>query len=506
MQLSIYSYHTFFLPFAWFDSKRDLNEVFGEIKEENIWENVDKSSIVNNYQRTVLLDQVNKEEYDAFRYFNANVRNLIFSDIESGQVHNYKIKDKFLDELKYNISKGDDKYSLDVDAIFLHIFSTDVAIIEMKCSNRLFRTFSDVKAINEYGRRLAMPFWPEDGYSKVADCLELKGTNLKIQENFKSFKHNRVSYSYVSKLFRRLLDRNGSGIIFRAKTTYAPNEIQIRTLVDEKMFDCCLVVDGDYLTKLYASYNANNGAFTREEGIDLWELISVEAEQHCGQKNYGMIRERLEKSLFLEDFYGEVPKITAVTDQAFVKLLTKEDYDIEFFNCIYTKIALLVLAQRISIAKFTTDIQEWNVDICQKHKKLSMAKIKNVMRLQEKFIAFQNQYMMSEVTVKNEGKFLYNKLQEDLDIFNSLKDLAGQISSLYELVHTVQGETFSKWGLAVSLIALEFSLTGLISITNEIGQMNPSQFHGVGILLLLGGIAATIIWIVFGIIYKRKEK
>lgn len=504
--MGAYSYHVFFLPFSWFDRNWDLNTIFGQEKDENIWENVDKSSIANNYQRTVLLDQVNKEEYDAFRFFNANVRNLFFSNEESGQVHNYRVKDKYLEELQYIIAKNEEMYCLDVNAIFLHVFSSGVAIIEMRCSNSLYRSLSAVKAINEYGRRLALSFWPQKGYSKVADYLELKGPNLKIKEDFASFKHNRVSYSYVSKLFRRLLDKNGSGVTFRAKTTFAQNEIQIRTLIDEKMYDCCLIVDGSYLRELYESYKSGDECFAREEGINLWELISVEPAGSCNQKNYKMISKHLEESLFLEDFNGERPKLTAVTDQAIIKLLAEEDYEIEFFNNVYTRIALLVLAQRISIAKFTTDIHTWNIEIGQKHKRITMEKIKKVMQLQEAFIAFRNQYMMSEVTVKCEGKFLYKKLQEDLDIANTLEDLAGQISSLYELVHTAQGETFSKWGLAVSLIALEFSLAGLINITNDIGKLKQGTYYGTGALLFVGAVAAIIIWVVFGIIYRRKDK
>ena len=502
----IYSYHTFLFPFAWEDDSVNMLTVFRNENAENIWTVADTAIQSSNFSRAVFLGDMNPTEYNEFHFFNEAARNLIFPD-ESGLVHNFIVKSDIVSGTQYIITKGCNKYTLDISNILLHIFSTGIAIIEIKCRNRQHRNLKAVKEINEYGRRIAMPFWPgNSGFSKCADLLELKGPHINERDDFCSYRNEKVSFCYVSKVLRCLLNKNGSGRVFRAKYTDKENEIQIRTIVDEKMYDCCLIYDKTFADSLINSYETNDGSFDRESEAELAELLYVETDEGYHNKNIRTVKEKLYGCLYLDEFMTGNPKLTAISDQAYIKLIGKPDYDVEYFDKIYTKIIILGIAQRMSLAKFSTRINKWTDTLGSSGKKITMNKVNSVMRLQKQFVTFQNQYALSEVTVKSEGRFIYDSIRERLNIQAEYADITGQINSLYELVSTAQGNAFNKWGLALSLIAMELSVTGHLITADDVTHLSFLSYGGTLVLAIEGIIAAITIWLVTGVIFNRKGK
>lgn len=502
----IYSLHTFLFPFTWEDDGIDMAGIFKETDPENIWEAADTYVQAGNFSRAVLLEDMEPSEYNAFHYFNEAARDLVFSDRDSGPVQNFRVKDSVLSGTEYIISKGEGCYSLDIDEILLHIFSTDIAILELKCNNTRHRSLEAVKAINEYGRRISMPFWSENGYSKCADCLELKGAMLNERDDFRSYKHDKVSFCYVTKILRYLLDKNGKGRIFRARRAENENEIRISTVVDEKMFVCCLINDSSFINSLYDTYEDNGGSFDSQSEASLAELLYVEPEGGFCSKSIGAVRSRLYGCFYFDELAGAHPKLTAVTDQAYIKIIGYPDHDISYFESVYTKIIILGLVQRMSVAKFSAKIKRWTNDIGASGNKITMRKVNSVMSLQKQFVVFQNQYVLKEVTVKNEGRFLYDHIRERLNIEADYSDISAQISSLYELVSTVQGSTFNKWGLALSLIAMELSVIGHIDNVDSFLQIDLQTFGGTSVIVSEIVIAAIIIWLVTGVIFNKRGK
>lgn len=502
----IYSYHTFLFPFAWEDDSVNMLTVFRNENAENIWTVADTAIQSSNFSRAVFLGDMNPTKYNEFHFFNEAARNLIFPD-ESGLVHNFRVKSDIVSGTQYIITKGCNKYTLDISNILLHIFSTGIAIIEIKCRNRQHRNLKAVKEINEYGRRIAMPFWPgNSGFSKCADLLELKGPHINERDDFCSYRNEKVSFCYVSKVLRCLLNKNGSGRVFRAKYTDKENEIQIRTIVDEKMYDCCLIYDKTFADSLINSYETNDGSFDRESEAELAELLYVETDEGYHNKNIRTVKEKLYGCLYLDEFTTGNPKLTAISDQAYIKLIGKPDYDVEYFDKIYTKIIILGIAQRMSLAKFSTRINKWTDTLGSSGKKITMNKVNSVMRLQKQFVTFQNQYALSEVTVKSEGRFIYDSIREKLNIQAEYADITGQINSLYELVSTAQGNAFNKWGLALSLIAMELSVTGHLITADDVTHLSFLSYGGTLVLAIEGIIAAITIWLVTGVIFNRKGK
>lgn len=497
----VYSIHTFFFPFVWENDTIDMAGIFSHGGQDSIWEAADTSMQSSNFSRSVFVGEMDPAEYNAFHYFNEAGRNLVFSDGEKGLIHSFRVRNDIVSDTQYVITKGSDRYALDITGIFLHVFSTGTAVVELKCRNSAHRSLAAVKAINEYGRRLALPYWMDNGSSKCADSLEISGPHLHERDDFRSFDNGKVSFCYISRAIRRLLDRNGAGVTFRARSTSAENEIQIRSVVDEKMYDCCLLIDRQLADALATDLEAGNGTFGSEMSAELNELMFVDLQGSCSGRNPAILGQKLDGRLFLDDLFRGAPKLSAVTDQAYIKVIGEPDFDVDYFQNIYTKIILLGLVQRMSIAKFSTTISRWTNELRQPGKKLTMRRIKSIMKLQEDFVTFQNQYILSEVTVKTEGRFLYDRIRAEMNIQGEYDDITGQINSLYELVSTAQGDSFNKWGLVLSLIALELTVAGTFITAGDVPELSA-----LAVLLIDAAAATAIIWLVVGVVFRKKRR
>jgi len=113
-------------------------------------------------------------EYNEFNYFYDYVREVLY-DLDSSKLKlpnmgksllkHYQLDVKEGDTLTYNISvKGNEAgtpYTLDVDDILLNVYDTGVGVLSFFLGNRLAHQADPetILRINQYGRRLAPPFF-----------------------------------------------------------------------------------------------------------------------------------------------------------------------------------------------------------------------------------------------------------------------------------------------------------------------------------------------------------
>lgn len=502
-----FSYHSFIFPFVWVEKQIDFLSVFSTPTDNNIWVCTD-SAVESNSLRTLSLDSLNKDptEYDSFQFFNEAGRNLVFPGAINRLVNNFSVKNSHIRDLKYIINARGKKYSLIIDEIHLKIFDTGVAMISIDCHNSEYRSINDVKEINEYGRRLAMPFWPNSqmSCSKCADSLEISGNGIYFKDDFKSMHNNTVSLCYVSTIIRSLLNCNGKNIIFRAKATYNPNEIQIKPILDEKMYVACLIVDKELISGLLNDYTANGNEFSPENRNNLVELFNVDVLGKCSISDDNSQLNYLHEHIYTAEFAGNEPKLFSVTEQSYIKLIAKEDFDVRYFRSVYCQLIGIVLAQRMSIEKFQQEIITLSGCIGKRGKRITNKVIASVMNVQERYISFQNQFLFREITPKREGKHLYEKFQEFLNVYSENEVLKTQLSTLYELISTSQGYSFNKWGLVISLIAIEFNIFAFIQGTEGIPEIVSKGFSGLSSLLLLILGAIGIVIFVSRFLFRKK--
>ena len=510
----IYSYHSFILPFTCI-YEGNIYELFDNNNADNIWKYVDKS-VESNSLREINIESIyeNKGYYDAYKFFNEAGRNLVFSDSKTKNSHNYGLRNEYLSGLKYYIKYGNSKkevYELNIHKITLKFFETGVSVFILECANESYRTIEDVKRINEYGRRLAYPYWPEKGgfCHKCAFSLKIGYSDERDElssdyflDELISKKIQVVSLAYVSKIVRELLNRNGSGYIFRGKTVSSAKEIQMKTLLEEKMFVASFICDKNYCQKLYDNLLKNNGNFSEDIKDNIIELLRVDLPGECSIGNKEERDIFLKDHLYLTSFSEKDKKIMAVTDQAYVKIVPSPDYEEGYFKNVYLPLLLIPLVQRNTIEIFHQKIMELTNSASEK---VNLSIVRRIINVQNKYVIFRNQFMPGLVTAQKEGKYLYSKLQSELAIPEENKVLESQVGKLFELANTNQSYAFSKWGLSLSLTSLTISFISFLNTAQSISKIGFENYSGIPVVLLTISIILVIIFsIIFGVFSRKR--
>lgn len=171
-----YSYHTFFFPFLWNDGGKITRKDFAKCLSQS-W----KEDTVTSAK---LAGSELHEQYNQFHYFNASARSAIYSNGEKeAVVWNYQYNMPALassnnggneDSVKYVIEKTGRIVTLHVSSIRLKLFNTGIGILMFKLENYHYSQPDDIAWINDYGRRIYMPFSQDDGWSVCADSISLQ--------------------------------------------------------------------------------------------------------------------------------------------------------------------------------------------------------------------------------------------------------------------------------------------------------------------------------------------
>lgn len=504
----IYSRHCFLFPFVWtngYDAKQFF-DLFQTDSDNNIWVCLDGKREKNSLRSVTAAEMKrNPIEFDKYQYFNNLGRNLLYSDSETPLVYSFGLMPDYYKNLHYIITTRETSYKLEIREIILKIYSTGIAVFTINCQNTSYEDIQAVKNINEYGRRLAMPYWKtaSGDNCKCADKLEIVGEKISVSDDFSSFHDGQVSLSYISKIVRNLLNRNGKNIVFRAKMTSRKNEIEIKPVWDGKMFVACLITDREAVRELYNDYYSSGGSFSSSKECDLVELVNVDIGGGCSLLCEKDRKEFLENSLYTALFGGDMPKLSAVTANAYIKLVAEDDYDSRYFSEIYCQIIMIALVQRMSIAVFGEEIQGIYQAVMKKGR-ITNKEISQVMNLQRRYVAFCNSYLLNEITPKREGQFLYQRIRSALEIVTENEMIESQFNRIYELVNTSQGYSFNKWGLIISLIALEFNTIGFIQTGKTLSDTSVDIQNGLWVIALFVAVAVVIVFVI-QLLFRHKK-
>lgn len=508
-------------------------EVFANQNPDNIWTLMD-GIVADNAQRMIAFDQMGngKPYYDSYRFFNEAGRNLIFSNRKVSNVRNYEVKSDILAGLQYVIGTGrtdcENEYRLPISRLFLKFYQTGTAILIIQCSNAQYRSIDDVKRINEYGRRLGLPYWPEEGTQceKCASYLRIVGGDGSLvlaEENFLSNFETRpdgisdrasrlqernppttpdVSLAYVSTIVRMLLDRNGSGYRFRGKPVSEKKQIQMKLLLDDKMYVAAFVCDGEFCRSLYRDFECGNRKFSPDMKRQLLELLRVDLPGKCSVSNEEEQDELIASHLYMTSFSEKEPKLMCVTDQSYIKLVPTHDYEEGYYDSAYVPLIVIPIVQRNSIALFQQKIMDMSAGV---QSRFRASDINLIMDLQQ-YVGFQNRFLQKTLTPQKEGRFLYEKLQAELDVEAENIVLDMQISKLFELANISQGYAFNKWALVLSLAAMITSCFAYILTAQDLSEISLRNFRGGWIIVATIIIVLLSVLFVLLVIFRERRK
>lgn len=529
----VYSYHTFILPFIWNVEGISTRDVytFPKCFDRNpnwISTNLSEAHRIGD-NGNIISDEDAYLLYAEYQYFNPAARNAIYG-FESEIVRNYCFNPALVrNKGKYIIEKKGISYVLSVNAIRLKIYNTGVALFILECENIASPEFAyqnnmaAVKNINDYGRRISLPYIPDDPDASIcADrlTLEIEGLGSFSEDtrgfiertNTKKDVFDRVSLTHMCDFIKKILEYGGDYTFSSnySKSSINKNTFYIYPALDDRMFSLCVVCDGNaafHYTEMDDKKEHYLFESNEDRAMDLYELAFVDPAGECSCRDRRMRQDLLEKHIYRRWLpYGT---LYTVVNHGFTAVSSfKPTYNAALTQ--YFQICCLALAQRASIINFQREATALSRTIEKQGKTISTSLITRILDLQERFIAFQNQLCFTEISSQEQAIELYDMITDAFFIEKESEALASHLESLYNAANTNIDFSLNKYGTAIAVTAIFLSLASFCSdFAVTVGYLNGSAETLTGLPLIMGmlgclGVAAALIaFILF--IYRRRK-
>lgn len=508
---SVYSYHTFILPFVWKDDSNILKsfDEFTSVFEKNPYWTCYDPKDENSFSA---LDS-EFSYYAEYQYFYPQISSALYGFDEKIVKTYHFAYDKVHNKAHYYIEKRDRTYDLLINSIQLKIYNTGIALFVMECENHGFdkqgnpqNTLADVKNINDYGRRIYLPFIPDNPYWSIcADTLEIFVPDFaKFKTDFRLYigkvvksadKKSLINLNHLSSFIKEILGF-ASKNQFSSKISDEKESVYIRPCLDDRMFVATLVNDKNETDKFLGEFKKND-YYAYEKDIELskslYELVFVDPANGCSCQSKRMRENLLNEHLYKRWIdYGTMYGVAA---QSLVMLFNGEaEHLIGSFLTIYIRMACLCLAQRASLMLFQKETADISRLIHKKENKISLGTVTKLMDLQERFSAFESQICFAEITPQEQGVEMYSMFMKSFFIEKELENVKSQIDGLHDATDTYLDFGFNK-------IALIFTWIGAI-----FGAFQLIEAEKLWWLLLLGSAAISIvIYIIISVVYRRRR-
>ena len=374
---------------------------------------------------------------------------------------------------------ADFEYRLAVASVELHVYRHGVGILFLHTVNYDYPGIEDIKKINDYGRRIAIPFLPDGpgGFMLCADRLGIEGKGWQCVTDFRRIACDCLSGQAVSGeglwepagfLHVILNCRAGKNLAADGQVLMKPKRElsgrgmrmaedipDIQSTSDDRMELLCLIRD-DTLSDRAAQTDWKQPANDKDEAFQklLYSIVYADpADVTC--QNAEMRSELLEKAVYAR--WSDYGTLYGITNFSMI-CLTGETPDIEAgvlrpFIVEYVYLLSLVLAQRIGITAYSEQAGKI-VKGVDKKGTIKTRQAKTLINLQEKYITFKNQILILEASCQEQGIDIYHLLQRQMMVQEEQEVLDEQLESLYEATNVSVGNFFASKGIWWAIIAI----------------------------------------------------
>ena len=514
----VYSYHTFILPVVWKeydDFSKTFSDFIDIFAKNPCWDCYDPIE-ENSFSK--IDDAVSY--YNEYQYFYPQIRSALYGTGDN-IVKTYTFAyDKVHNKAHYYISKKGKTYDLSVNSICVKIYNTGIALFIMECENygidkdgKPQNTLGDVKNINDYGRRIKLPFIPPVAdYSACADSLEVSipEMNLSFKADFRTFidevnsstdKEKKISLNHLCDFIKELLGW-GTDYRFSSKINEDEKTLYLHPAIDDRMFVASIVIDKKETDNLLGEVSQQDQYLfetDKEKEKSLYEFLFVDPNEDCTCQNSEMRKQLLDEHLYKRWFdYGSIYGITA---QSLVLLFNGGAMHlVGSFLTIYVRMACLCLAQRASLMHFQNETAALSRRIHEKGNKISVATVTKLMDLQERFSAFESQICFSEVTPQEQGVEMYKMFSDSFMIESELENVKSQIDGLHDATDTYLDFNFNKIALIFTFIGAVYGIEQIF--TQQMFDSPVAWWQW----LILSIIAGIVFYAGIAFIYRRKRR
>ncbi len=517
---TVYSYHTFMFPFL-FEMNKTTRKKFEKCCHPgwfaDIWD-------PNKMNESVW--------YNQYHYFNQAAHNVLYmtEDTEKAVVRNLRFDLLSLTEqtpkadperekdrpktaknpIKYVICKGEKTYSVDVNAIRMKLYNTGVGVLIFELENRRYPTEKEVIEINDFGRRIYAPYYAY--YNDRLNCsicadriyFEIDGKGVEQEKStlLPDVLMESADTTVLAEPILRLLSNDEYRVT--TKENCGKDEICIKPVIDDRMFVACYYKNADFVDAMrewdgehyrYITHAMEKAPFDNKDDQNaahrLYTMMYVDGDGICCHGRNILENLLSDDHIYTRwlEYWNDYDKefqgtITGFSEYTMICVAKKPaDYLITPFLTQYVEMAILALVQRASLLCF-----EYMISECARGNNYRVEDI------QEKYILFQSQILLKEVSSQQQGIELYDMLEKNLMIEKEQNEIKAQIEGLFtqkNFDHDRKENRILFWLSVLSIVdasavLVEIFSDGLASICAKLGTI-----VGIGLIALL--------------LYKRKK-
>ncbi len=423
-----YSYHTFMLAFR-FDGQFPSGSEHGNWKEDSLRSPSDESELPLNFQ--------------TYQYFTPEARQLMFNK-DTIKRFKYSFPDDANRE--YIIRKTFagkprrmEEYRLWIDNIRVTKFQNNIAIIQFELENfdAEHQNLESVKRINEYGRRINMPFLVDSKviHPLTADSIAIMGSEVTFQkfgeESLKQFRESADKQTIIPPIMR----------LIRELLCLQPNETaNIKPVINDRMFVCCLVRDEAFSQEIKSVRYEENAAIPvcgkdiytdRELANKIYAFAYIDAEDSSCQSPE--MREALLRRCVYSR-WRDWGTFDVITHHSLVRLTGAwdglRDSVINPFLTQYTVMAAGALLQRATAMKLSEDCAD--ISSAYFNGNETEALNDSILRLKRDYVYAQNNIFLNHFTAQEQGIDEFDMMRSEMYIKDSLKNLSYKVNGIYD--------------------------------------------------------------------------
>ncbi len=512
IQKRIISQHIFMFPFRISNqgekesSPVDIRCVFNEFRNSG-WE----------YKPYNPTDSA--ANYSEYFYFHEYIRKAIFETRACEEIEELLEKDA-AEVISYYFERETDKdsqmvihikedpynpntfgpYKLRIDHLSLRLFETGIGMISIEVLNHDYEKMQDVLCINDFGRRIYPQFLAEpesggigatkDGF--LAERIEFRCKDFQSDEIF-SFENYFKKELEVAEYMRNLL-----GASFLEKFKYVP-------IIDDRMYTVCWY-GSDCWSKKLAEKNAETGELGYESADEWYKYIFVDGKS-MGCAPGDLKTELVRKHTYPRwaawgTFFGVTRySLMCLTDQGYFGSNIIRNH----IQTMYYQIAVILLAQRASVLKFSADVTKISGEIESFVRSDNGEEFKpieqEIKKLHSAYIRFVNRLWFTEVTPQEQGIEIYTIALEAMGLKDQTEELKDEIRELYEFAKTEEDAKRNKrLSILNTIIFFFMPATLIVALSDFIIGFLPDGEDGEGrliagllifLMIALSGYAAS---------------
>lgn len=399
-------------------------------------------------QREVL----DPDEFMLKKYLSSSARSIFCEEKDICEVYEFLVSE----DTFYIIND----YELPIYSLELHLYHMGSGVLFIHLKNEMYKSVEDIRKINDYGRRISIPFLPDspDGFILCADRIGVKAKNEEYITDFrKAIKIWSGNKKAVDEKTQECLEQPADFLYQLVGCT----KNQIETTSDDRMFTFALVRDEELSEKIKESYSETN-----EELLDqLYKIIFVDPDDATCQ-NLEMKTAILKNAVY--ERWSDYGTLYGVTNFSMLCITSETEWVnasvVRPFLIEYKYLVSLVLAQKTGIAMFS-EMAGAIVKGVDDSKLINRKQAKRLINLQEQYITFKNQVLILEVSSQEQGIELYQLLRKQMQIEEEQAILDEQLESLYEVTNVSNGNRIEKLGIVLAGLAIAVDIILNLVIT-----------------------------------------